>query len=633
MATMSEETRAIIDRLKAEGDLMRNSGTNSLKSVKVELNKFNDLFGVISKNIEAQTESLGLQAKIAADAQEAQRTREQFEELQKEKREEKEKQQESGGSSTNDKIDKIGDSITSALSLKNIAMAAGGIFVGYNLLKGFINEKTDGGFDRMIDSISNIKWSEIKTTFNDAYEGIKEVDFKGLANTVNMMSTSMANIKWDDVSTAVNTMSTRIGQFNNWLGETGIGDIVTTVAAGGLVTAGARGAVGGILQNAGGGLKGRLMAVPRGLATVVAGLGLYYADDLTNWISNQMGVEEGSANEGLINDMINIVGVGGLSLLALLGPAAASPLGIAALVVAGTIGLATVAKNWINARNAEQEAELIAELETKKTAIERAQGGGLRQEEIDDLVDLHQRTIDQIRTATSDAAKETLEQSAEQIRLALEANLANQEFNFANPREDMMGGIASAVEGALSGNATSVQTLRDLYGRQYDEGTSGFLGPLNKLVWGSREEFLQNAGRTAIDDYFEANDIPFNQRGEMRDRWNQLVANQFMRGTGGFRDFGAGQPAILHGKEAVVPFDSPEGRILQSIYNSPADRVAGSGAGSTVIVNQPVNNVTAPVNVVDGGTQTSIQSYGFGGGGGSSNNPMGIPGVTSGLAH
>jgi hypothetical protein len=197
----------------------------------------------------------------------------------------------------------------------------------------------------------------------------------------------------------------------------------------------------------------------------------------------------------------------------------------------------------------------------------------------------------------------------------------------------MMGGIASAVEGALSGNANSVQTLRDLYGRQYDEGTSGFLGPLNRLVWGSREEFLQNAGRTAIDDYFEANDIPFNQRGEMRNRWNQLVENQFMRGTGGFRDFGAGQPAILHGKEAVIPFDSPEGRILQSIYNSPADRVAGAGTGSTVIVNQPVNNVTAPVNVVDGGTQTSIQSYGFGGGGGSSNNPMGIPGVTSGLAH
>ena len=91
MATMSAETQAIIDRLKAEGDLMRNTGTNSLKSVKVELSKFNDLFGVISKNIEASTAALGLQAQIASDAQEAQRTKDQFEELQQQKREEKRK--------------------------------------------------------------------------------------------------------------------------------------------------------------------------------------------------------------------------------------------------------------------------------------------------------------------------------------------------------------------------------------------------------------------------------------------------------------------------------------------------------------------------------------------------------------
>ena len=633
MANMSEETKAIIDRLKAEGDLMRNSGTNSLRSVKVELSKFNDLFSVISKNIEAQTESLGLQAKAASDALEAQRTKEQFEELQQEKREEKEREQESEGSSTNDKIDRIGDSIASALSLKNIAMAAGGIFVGYNLLKGFINEKTDGGFDRMIDSISNIKWQEMTGTFNKAYEGIAQVDFSGLANTVNTMSRTMSEINWSSVKDGVNTMATRIQSFNNWLSETGVGDVVTAVAAGGLVTAGARGAVGGIFQNMGnrggsGGLKGKLMAVPRGLALVVAGLGLYYAEDLSNWIREQTGAQEGGANAGLITDMVNFA-VGGVTLLSLLGPLAVTPLGIAALVVAGAVGLGIMAKNWIERRNAENEVELIAELEAKKTAIERAQGGGLRQEEIDDLVDLHQRTIDQIRTATSNAARETLEQSAEQIRQALEANLANQDFNFAQPRADMMGGIASAVEGALTGDASSIQTLRDLYGRQYDEGTKGFLGPLNRLFWGSKDDFLQNAGRTAIDDYFEANNIPYADRGELRQRWNQLVENQFYRGSGGFRDFGDGQPAILHGREAVVPLNSPEGRILNNIFNGPtsADRVSAAGANSSAFINSPVYNIAQPINVTSGGDSirvTSILGNGAGGNGG------GI-GLTSGL--
>jgi hypothetical protein len=364
MANMSEETKAIIDRLKAEGDLMRNSGTNSLKSVKVELSKFNDLFGVISKNIEAQTESLGLQAQAASDALEAQRTKEQFEELQQQKRDEKEKQEESG-SSTNDKIDKMGDSITSALSLKNIAMAAGGIFVGYNLLKGFINEQTDGGFDRMINSIKNIEWQEMTGTFNRAYQGIKEVDFSGLANTVNTMSRSMSQINWTSVKDGVNTMATRIQQFNNWLGETGVGDIVSTVAAGGLVTAGARGAAGGIFGALGqrggsGGLKGRLSAVPRSLAMVVAGLGVYYADDMANWIREQTGAEEGGANAGLIGDMVNFA-VGGVTMLSLLGPLAVTPLGIAALVVAGAVGLGIIAKNWIERRNAENERDLIAE--------------------------------------------------------------------------------------------------------------------------------------------------------------------------------------------------------------------------------------------------------------------------------
>ena len=40
---LSENTQAIIDRLKAEGDLVRNSGTNSVRSVKFKLDKFENI--------------------------------------------------------------------------------------------------------------------------------------------------------------------------------------------------------------------------------------------------------------------------------------------------------------------------------------------------------------------------------------------------------------------------------------------------------------------------------------------------------------------------------------------------------------------------------------------------------------
>lgn len=39
---LSPETEAIVARLKSEGDLVRNSGTNSIKAITINLDKFTD---------------------------------------------------------------------------------------------------------------------------------------------------------------------------------------------------------------------------------------------------------------------------------------------------------------------------------------------------------------------------------------------------------------------------------------------------------------------------------------------------------------------------------------------------------------------------------------------------------------
>ena len=51
MAEMTADTKAIVDRLKAEGDLIRNSGTNSLRAMNVKLDKFDGLFLSIIENL------------------------------------------------------------------------------------------------------------------------------------------------------------------------------------------------------------------------------------------------------------------------------------------------------------------------------------------------------------------------------------------------------------------------------------------------------------------------------------------------------------------------------------------------------------------------------------------------------
>ena len=77
----SEDTQAIIDRLKAEGDLIRNSGTNSVKSLNIKLEKFDGLFKSINTNIIEQTSMLQKQMGITVDAAERLRSKEQFDEV------------------------------------------------------------------------------------------------------------------------------------------------------------------------------------------------------------------------------------------------------------------------------------------------------------------------------------------------------------------------------------------------------------------------------------------------------------------------------------------------------------------------------------------------------------------------
>lgn len=201
MAELSQETRAIIERLKAEGDLLRNSGTNSIKQVNIKLDKFQGLFDTISTNLAEQTSLISARNKLESEILERDRTREQLNEIDPpEKSTAPEKDDDSDNKKKTDAtIEKIGDSIGSALSLKKIALAGASAFVGYNLLKGFIDEKTGGGF------------TEFENNFGKFASQLGEINIK---QTMDDLKASV-----DELKTTINDFKTRVDEIIDSLGD------------------------------------------------------------------------------------------------------------------------------------------------------------------------------------------------------------------------------------------------------------------------------------------------------------------------------------------------------------------------------------------------------------------------------
>jgi hypothetical protein len=111
---------------------------------------------------------------------------------------------------------------------------------------------------------------------------------------------------------------------------------------------------------------------------------------------------------------------------------------------------------------------------------------------------------------------------------------------------------------------------------------------------------------------------------------------EYKRGTKGFQDFGPASFAVLHGREAVVPEETPAGRFLSQFFNedwSPkmsranlteeVSTVASGGTGTALIVNHNTN--IAPVtHNLQGGPNVSATTIVGSGGGDRSRDPYGI---------
>ena len=211
MAELSAETEAIIQRLKSEGQLVRNSGTNSIKSVNVRLDRFDGLFKCMCNNLTEQTDMLRAQLGFAEEQRELLRRQRDFEEIAE--KEEKSTSTETEVEKTREKNNRsirsaIGDGLKSALSGIKLAGLIGlGGFAGYNLAKGFIDEVFNGAFSNMETSITN------------SVGKLGEINFEGLATSITNMQTSMASLatSLEGIKADIEKFKENMSSFGFWV--------------------------------------------------------------------------------------------------------------------------------------------------------------------------------------------------------------------------------------------------------------------------------------------------------------------------------------------------------------------------------------------------------------------------------
>lgn len=125
-------------------------------------------------------------------------------------------------------------------------------------------------------------------------------------------------------------------------------------------------------------------------------------------------------------------------------------------------------------------------------------------------------------------------------------------------------------------------TLSETLTTTFDDILTKFTNMFDKLMIRATDHMIVALGTITIFDNSIISDDALAAA-------NERLAIPFANGSGGFREFGAGTPAILHGNEAVVPRNSSAGQML-----------ASSGLSSTPGTASGTYNNTASSGILDG---------------------------------
>ena len=375
---MSPQTQAIIDRLTSEGNLLRNSGTNSIRSVKIELGKFNSVFNAISNNLASQAAIQAAAANTQNTVLEEQRRANDLAEL-----EPPEAKGESKADLLNAQADlldakaRLKDSKENAKdvgifgmvksllpamsSIKNIALGGAGLFVAYNFAKGMIDKKTGGKFtefeNSMIKTFQEVEWSSVGSSLVDFAKKVPDA----LKAITEFLTSPLGAITAGGASIA----ALLAGPLASGAISGGVRGLLSAPAATTVPAAGAPAP----------GAKGAMNA--RQFAMAAAGAGVvYYSSDIADFIKRQAGMSDTEIStmkmDGLVDVGIGAAG-GALTLGAIFGPAGIIP----GAIVGGALSIAMQTADYL------RKSDFDAAREFEDLANEKRQAAQSLQEQID----------------------------------------------------------------------------------------------------------------------------------------------------------------------------------------------------------------------------------------------------------